>query len=147
MKISENFSLKEFEYSLIAEKNKIDNRIPEKIIPNIKFLTTNLLQPIRNKLKKEILILSGYRCKELNVKVGGVHNSQHMEGEAADIICKEITTLELYNFIKGKFEYDQLILEHFDSSNPKSGWVHISYKNGKNRKMSFEIKKNNESFI
>ena len=53
-----------------------------------------------------------------------------MEGEAADIICKEITTLELYNFIKGKFEYDQLILEHFDSSNPKSdGFIfHIKWK-------------------
>ncbi len=140
MKITDNFCLKEFEYSKIAEENHIDNKIPETIIPKIKDLCIFLLQPIRNKLNKNIVITSGYRCKALNEEAGGRPNSQHMQGEAADIISKDFGTFELFKFIKDRFEYDQLILEHYNPKIPNSGWVHISFKKGMNRKMSLEIK-------
>ncbi len=71
------------------------------------------LQQLREKYGKSITITSGYRSKEYNDKVGGVKNSQHVLGKAADITAKDLDTLyslclELFSAIgdgreKGKF--------------------------------------------
>lgn len=53
------------------------------------------LQQLRNYLGYPIIINSGYRCKRHNAKVGGVSNSQHLYGIAADIYVAEISTAEL----------------------------------------------------
>ena len=45
----------------------------------------NVLQPLRTALGVEMHINSGYRCPELNEAVGGVPNSMHLRGEAADV--------------------------------------------------------------
>ena len=45
----------------------------------------NLLQEIRDLLDRPIVIHSGCRCELHNKKVGGVSNSAHVAGEAADI--------------------------------------------------------------
>ena len=139
MKITENFNLEEFEYSRVAIENKISNKIPEEALQKIKDLCINLIQPIREKLNSSITISSGYRNKQLNKLVGGEENSQHMKGEAADIIAPGIPNIDLYNLIKNNFEYDQLILEFYNSKNPFSGWVHVSYRKGNNRKNAFKI--------
>ena len=46
----------------------------------------NLLQDIRDHFDKPVKITSGYRCPKHNKEVGGVSNSQHTKGNAADII-------------------------------------------------------------
>ena len=53
------------------------------------------LQELRDYLGYPIIVTSGYRCKKHNTKVGGVSNSQHMTGIAADIHVAEISTVEL----------------------------------------------------
>lgn len=53
------------------------------------------LQELRDYLGYPIIITSGYRCKKHNAKVGGVSNSQHMQGIAADIVVDGLTTSEL----------------------------------------------------
>jgi hypothetical protein len=93
------------------------------------------LQPLRNWWGKEVKIGSGYRSLALNRAVGGVSNSQHMKGEAADLcIDGDIQKgKSWFQFIKQHCEFDQLIWE----KNPKTGayWVHVSYRcDGKNRK-------------
>ena len=45
----------------------------------------DLLDAIRERLDAPVYILSGYRCPEHNEAVGGVSNSQHVLGTAADI--------------------------------------------------------------
>lgn len=45
----------------------------------------NLLEKIRSLLESPIFINSGYRCPTHNKKVGGVPNSWHTQGIAADI--------------------------------------------------------------
>lgn len=45
----------------------------------------DVLDAIRERIGKPIEVLSGYRCPEHNAEVGGVPNSQHVEGTAADI--------------------------------------------------------------
>ena len=59
-------------------------------LENIHALVANVLDPAREKLGQPITVNSGYRCKEHNVKVGGVVGSQHLRGEAADITCADI---------------------------------------------------------
>lgn len=92
IKISENFSLSEFQ-SRDTKTVKLD---PELL---------NKLQELRNLLGKRIDINSGYRTKEHNKKVGGVPNSRHTRGRAVDISVNRKTIKEiiyLANWIKFK---------------------------------------------
>lgn len=50
----------------------------------------DLLDSIRSKLNKPVYVLSGYRCPSHNASVGGVSNSQHLLGKAADITYDDI---------------------------------------------------------
>lgn len=84
--ISKNFSYSEFERSETAEKKGIVNVIATaKVRDSIQALVLNVLQPLRTALGVEMHINSGYRCPELNEAVGGVPNSMHLRGEAADV--------------------------------------------------------------
>ncbi len=47
------------------------------------------LERIRQLYRKPLVILSGVRCVEQNAAVGGVKDSEHLTGEAADIACTE----------------------------------------------------------
>lgn len=92
MKLSENFTLKEFWASDTAIQKGINNELTEEAVVNLKHLCTEVLQPFRKfvaekyKAKKiAIIITSGYRCPELNTAVGGSKTSSHMKGEAADV--------------------------------------------------------------
>lgn len=92
-----------------------------------------VLQPLRNKIGKPIIINSGFRNAQVNKLVGGAANSQHTKGQAADIIVKGLSITSLIDLIKKSgIEYDQLINEY-------NNWVHISFVKGKNRKQCFKI--------
>ena len=135
MKISKNFTLEELTASATAKARGICNNPGQTDIVNLCGLVHNVLQPLRNWWGKEVKIGSGYRSLALNRAVGGVSNSQHMKGEAADLcIDGDIQKgKSWFQFIKQHCEFDQLIWE----KNPKTGayWVHVSYRcDGKNRK-------------
>ncbi|MCO6525035.1 MAG: hypothetical protein J6562_08440, partial [Candidatus Schmidhempelia sp.] len=83
MKITENFTLEEFTRSDTANKFKIDNSVPADLMNNIQ-LTAIKLELVRKALGRPIIITSGYRCQELNAKVGGVATSAHTKGLAVD---------------------------------------------------------------
>lgn len=84
--ISKNFSYSEFERSETAERKGIVNVIATaRVRDSIQALVLNVLQPLRTALGVEMHINSGYRCPELNEAVGGVPNSMHLRGEAADV--------------------------------------------------------------
>lgn len=122
MRLTENFTLEEFTFSQTAIRKQIDNTPNQKIIKNIKALCVNVLQPLRNKLKRPIIITSGYRSEALNLKIGGAVNSQHCLGEAADIIIPNVQPVDLFSYIiTNEIKYDQVILEF-------NKWVHISYR-------------------
>jgi len=53
------------------------------------------LVELRNILERPFYINSGYRCFEYNRKVGGVPNSYHRIGLAADIKVRDINLIEL----------------------------------------------------
>ena len=125
MQLSTNFRLSEFTRSDTAKRLGIENECSsvEQVL-NLAYLCHMVLQPLRDRFGP-IRINSGYRCPELNRAVGGVKNSQHMRGEAADIHLPSVEKGKEYlAFLKSLPVFDQLIWEE------KKGtiWIHVSAK-------------------
>lgn len=59
-------------------------------IRNLVYLCAVVLEPLREKIKRPVIINSGYRSARLNKAVGGVSNSYHLRGLAADIRCENV---------------------------------------------------------
>lgn len=123
-----HFNVSEFFRSSTAAKNGIKNEpsSDEKtaIVRNINLLVDNVLDPVRDMVNTPIIITSGYRCPQVNRLVGGVDNSQHMSGCAADFHVQGFTPSMMYEvflYIFNTLEYDQLI--YYRSKNI----IHVSY--------------------
>jgi hypothetical protein len=116
--------------SATAKRLGIDNTPTFEVVDNLNKLA-DYLDVIREKVGKPILISSGFRCPVLNKAVGGVSNSQHQKGLAADLICADMESLE--KVLRETGGFDQLIKEHRKGS--KSFWFHVSVcpRNGKPR--------------
>lgn len=131
--ITKNFSLEELCASDVAKAKKINNTPGTQAVVNLVHLTVNVLQPLRDWYGKPILIGSGYRSAALNKAVGGVRNSQHMEGKAVDLYIEGDRSKGWcwFKYIRDHLLFDQLIWEH----NAKGTyWVHVSFNRGYNRK-------------
>lgn len=137
IKLTKNFTLDEMCKSRDARKLRINNVPSPKEVARLKVLCEKVLQPLRDYMGAPVIINSGYRSPELNKKVGGVRDSQHVKGEAADIRCETKSyAVKVITFIMMQLEFDQLILER------KKGtyWVHVSYTTDhKNRQQYKEI--------
>ncbi len=130
------FSIKELCKSNTAIKNKINNLPTPEIEKNLTALIEQCLDPIREHYGKPITVTSGYRCPKLNQLVGGKPNSQHLKGEAADLIGDtNAKTREIFEVAKKLGNYDQLLYER---NSRGSIWVHISYKDSGNRKQCID---------
>ena len=125
--MTEHFTLREMLRSYYAEQRGILN-LPqdETIVPALRRLCVKVLEPLRQKIGRKIVISSGYRTPCLNYCVGGSKDSQHKRGEAADMYCTgERDARELFLAVKDSLPYDQLIMEHRKKSDV--WWVHVSY--------------------
>ena len=107
----------------------IKNNPSEDALSKMKTLGLYVFDPVRRYFGVPIRVSSFFRCSELNRKIGGASNSQHVTGEAIDIEMSNNshTNSELFNYIKTNIDFDQLIWEFGDDANP--AWVHVSYKN------------------
>ena len=141
MKLSENFTLEELIRSNTAERMGIDN-VPkdEKVVENLRSLCLEVLQPLRDYVGAPVHINSGYRCPELNMAVGGVKNSQHCRGEAADIrIVSPKQGREWAAWIEDNCRFDQMLLERNMNG---AVWLHVSCKrDASENRQSFKILK------
>lgn len=119
-----NFKISEFIHSDTATRLKINNLPDINSLDNLLYLICECLQPIREYIKRPMIISSGYRCKALNTAVGGVKNSAHLYGRAADFVINGLTPADIIKLIiKSGVKYTQLIEEHSGSNH----WVHIEY--------------------
>ena len=130
MKKIKYFSLSEFLNSATAKRLGIDNTPTFEIIDNLNKLA-DYLDAIREKVGKPILISSGFRCPVLNKAVGGVSNSQHQKGLAADLICADMESLD--KVLRETGGFDQLIKEHHKGSKSFLYHVSVAPRNGKPR--------------
>ena len=91
----------------------------------LRHLCREVLEPLRQHYGQPIRITSGYRCEALNMAVGGVSNSQHQYGEAADLsVPSEAVARDWFQWIVRNTEFDQLLFEH--SRRLRNCWLHIS---------------------
>lgn len=118
-----HFTLEELTRSVVATARGIPNVPGENEREALEVLVLALLDPLRELWGKPIYVNSGYRSPALNKAVGGVANSQHMKGQAADITTgKAESNRKLFALIRdGGFDFDQLIDE------ADGTWIHASY--------------------
>jgi len=136
MKISPHLNLAEITRSDTAKRHGIDNTPTAEHLENFKLLADKVFEPIREHFGVPIFISSGYRSKALNQFIKGSSSSQHCKGQAIDIDMDgsngEVTNRMVFDFIKNKLDFDQLIWEFGTDFNPD--WVHVSFvKNGNRR--------------
>ena len=129
------FSVKELTYSATARKYGIDNTPDEESVVNMEELI-EVLDGVRKEWGSALLVLSGFRCGELNEKLGGVKTSAHKIGYAVDLVPANNQKMKFFEFMKEYLKdkpFDELILE----TNSNGGvWIHFALKSiqGKQRR-------------
>ena len=140
VQLTKHFTLEELCASATAKARGIQNKPNAQQIISLVYLAAYVLEPLREAMHEPIPISSGFRCEQLNRAVGGVSNSQHMRGQAADLcIGGDLKKgRKWFDYIKTHLNFDQLIWEH-----SKSGtyWVHVSFVHpdfGRNRRQAID---------
>jgi uncharacterized protein YcbK (DUF882 family) len=101
MNLTKNFNKSEFDCSCGCG-------MPKKVLDNVKILAEQL-QAIRTISEQPIQINSAYRCAKHNKAIGGVSNSQHILGKAADIVIKDHTAEETYELLDELMHYKTIL--------------------------------------
>lgn len=123
MQLAQNFTLAEFLKSSTANKLGIKNEPNAQELENLKALAA-ALQRLRGILGAPIVVNSAFRSEALNKAVGGVENSDHRQGFAADIRAPAFgSVIELGKAIaRCDLKFDQLIYEQDGGAE----WIHMS---------------------
>lgn len=114
--ISKHFKVREFtQKDFRCDKVIVDSEL------------IDVLEDIRAHFNKPVIITSGYRTPEYNAKIGGVKNSQHTKGTAADIKVSDIPAKEVQKYLKHKYpdKYgigSYLTFTHIDIRAKKARW-------------------------
>lgn len=120
MRLSPNFDLEELTLSETGERHGIRNTPNDDQVKQLERLCKLILQPLRDDVKKFVVITSGFRNDKVNRLVGGAYNSYHLEGRAADIRVPGLTPLAVCLRIKAlRLPYDELIHEY-------QSWCHVA---------------------
>ena len=114
--ISKHFKVQEFaQKDYRCDKILIDSELVE------------VLEDVRTHFKWPVIITSGYRTPKYNKKIGGVKNSQHTKGTAADIKVKMVLASEVQEYLCEKYpnkygigKYDKFT--HIDVREKKARW-------------------------
>lgn len=133
--ISEHITFSEATKSQEAVRKNIANIPDVAQLSAMKLIAEKVFEPLRKHFDKAIFISSFFRSPELNRAIGGSTTSQHCTGEALDLdadIFGGITNSQIFDYVRMKLDFDQLIWEFGDNTNP--AWVHVSYKRIGNRK-------------
>ena len=114
-RLSPHFKLGEF-----LNLKKYPENVPSmQVVVNLTYGCHLLLEPARQ-IVGPIIINSGFRNEAVNRRVGGVKNSQHLIGQAADIRPQDPAQFQrLVDFLKTNALTDQLLTG--------SSWLHLSW--------------------
>lgn len=113
--LSNHFQLSEF----LNLSKYPDNKPTMQHVANMTYGCLMLLEPARQ-VVGPIIVNSGFRSSRVNALVGGVKNSQHLFGQAADIRPRDPKQFsKLVDFLKNWEHTDQLLTGN--------GWLHISW--------------------
>ena len=141
--IMKYFSLCEMTKSDTARRLGIDNTPSDSIKNNLTLFIEKVLDSIREDWGSPISVSSGYRCPELNAKVGGAKTSGHLYGYCADLQVKgdlrKFSCFVIEWMKDHHMKFDELLFER--SGNVT--WLHFCWigKDGKQRMKCFDIVK------
>ena len=123
MKLTNNFSKAEFDCKCGCE-------MPKEVLINIQKLA-NQLQILRNKVGVSVEINSAYRCIKHNKSIGGVSNSQHVLGKAADVVINGFKAAKTFDLISDLINDGDMLqgglgaynsFTHYDIRKTKARW-------------------------
>lgn len=121
---SDFFTLEEFTHSSTANRLKIENTPSDEVVRNIQYGVQMVLDPLRRIIRSPIIITSGFRCSALNKAVGGVANSWHTKGNAADIrISNEEEAKAIFQALQTLPSVDTVLFEH----SATAIWMHVQW--------------------
>ena len=127
------FSISELTHSDTAVSVRIDNTPTAAAVPLMVELIDRVLAPIREHWGLPIRVTSGYRCPELNEEVGGVEESYHMDGCAADITAlgnseehRRHRNIELMSLIRTLHLTGKIALTECYAG-PDYKYIHVAY--------------------
>lgn len=156
-KISAHISLREAMESSTAQRLGIDNTPSDEIKEVMRRTAEAVFEPAREHFGCRIAVTSFFRSDELNAalskdpRVLASKKSQHRLGEAMDLnanVFGGLTNKQLFEYLQGNVEFDQLIWEEGTDQEPD--WVHVSHVSGEGKNNRKEIlrkfKKNNKTW-
>jgi uncharacterized protein YcbK (DUF882 family) len=123
MRLTRNFYKSEFDSRDGAE-------MPADVLSNVIKLAGEL-QKLRDHLGVPIHINSGYRSPAHNERIGGVSNSQHLFGKAADIVVKDMTPADVRRVIEALIDKGDMLqgglsdypgFVHYDIRGERARW-------------------------
>ena len=89
--LSQNFSRKEFACGCHCGHDTVDAEL------------IKVLENLRLRFNKPIIINSGTRCANHNQDIDGAIRSQHLKGKACDFIIRDIHTNEVLSFLNSVY--------------------------------------------
>ena len=118
VKLGRHFTLAE----LTNTNTGLPNAPTPQAVANLQYLVETVLDPLRDEVGP-VIVTSGYRSPEVNAAVGGSPTSQHMQGEAADIVPTGASKEQVLQVLR-TLPVDQVVT-YFDSNH-----IHISAQPG-----------------
>lgn len=121
-----HFTMDELTRSNVAAQLKIDNHPAPEAVANLYYLTEKVLDPLREMHGKPVRVSSGYRCTALNKAVGGVPDSFHLVGCAADLDNgSREENRRIFELIRDRLPFTELGWEG------GGRWVHVAIMKGR----------------
>jgi hypothetical protein len=150
--LTSHFSLREMTRSDTAVRLGIDNIPTPEHLANLVLLCRHVLEPVREHFGP-VRVNSGYRCLALNMSVNPMTStldklSKHCTGQAVDFEVEGVSNGDLALWCRDHLsEYGQVILEFYTPGLSNSGWVHVSYVVGKQKKESLTAARVNGKLV
>ncbi len=148
VQLSPHFSYSELTRSDTATRLGIDNTPTQAYIGNLILVCQNVLEPVRAAFGP-VRVNSGYRSLALNMAINPMTStinkvSKHCSGQAADFEVQGVPNAVLAQWCVDHLpEFEQVILEFYTLGQPNSGWVHVGYVVGDQKKEVFTAVKEN----
>ena len=122
MQLTPHFTFDELTRTNHSDLLKQNQEAAKKEMGRLYYLA-GFAEAIRDIIGQPMVITSGYRCEELNKRVGGAVYSTHKLFEAIDFVPNNISIEDAFIAIMySNLEYGKLILEKTKTSK----WIHAS---------------------